>query len=117
MVRLLAAVASLAILGAVTSALHAEDAPAASPVAATAAAPAPTPGPFAKATVAAQALEGIFEAAFKAPTGKWQNVELEYCDPISDTAMTVAMSESLKQWRLEYLSMQDEPPDSMLAQY
>ena len=75
------------------------------------------PGAFAKATVAAQALEGIFEAAFKAPTGEWQNIELEYCDPISDTAMTVAMSESLKQWRLEYLSMQDEPPDSMLAQY
>ncbi len=75
------------------------------------------PAAFAAATVTAEALEGIFEAAFKAPTGAWQNVELEYCDPISDTAMTVAMSETLKQWRLEYLSMQDEPPDPMLAQY
>ncbi len=75
------------------------------------------PTAFAAATVTAEALEGIFEAAFKAPTGAWQNVELEYCDPISDTAMTVAMSETLKQWRLEYLSMQDEPPDPMLAQY
>jgi hypothetical protein len=72
---------------------------------------------FAAATVAADALEVIFEAAFKAPTGAWQNIELEYCDPISDTAMTVAMSETLKQWRLEYLSMQDELPAPMLAQY
>jgi Amt family ammonium transporter len=45
--RLLAAVASLAILGAVTSTLHAEDAPAA-------AAPAPTPVAFADAPAAAQ---------------------------------------------------------------
>jgi Amt family ammonium transporter len=45
--RLLAAVASLAILGAVTSTLHAEDAPAA-------AAPAPTPVAFTNAPVAAQ---------------------------------------------------------------
>ena len=54
MLRLLAAVASMAMLGAVSSALHAEDAPAAAPVAAVAAAPTPTPGPFAKATVADQ---------------------------------------------------------------
>jgi Amt family ammonium transporter len=46
LVRLLAAVASLAMLGAVTSALHAEDAPAA--------APAPTPIAFTNAQVAAQ---------------------------------------------------------------
>jgi Amt family ammonium transporter len=45
LVRLLAAVASLAMLGAVTSALHAEDAPAA---------PAPTPIAFTNAPVAAQ---------------------------------------------------------------
>jgi hypothetical protein len=75
------------------------------------------PAAFNAATVTAEALEGIFEAAFKAPTGAWQNVELEYCDPISDTAMTVAMSETLKQWRLEYLSMQEEPLAPMLAQY
>jgi hypothetical protein len=75
------------------------------------------PAAFAAATDTAEALEGIFEAAFKAPTGAWQNVELEYCDLISDTAMTVAMSESLKQWRLEYLSLQDEPPAPTLDQY
>jgi Amt family ammonium transporter len=51
LVRLLAAVASLAMLGAVTSTLHAEDAPAA---AAAVAAPAPTPVAFTNAPVAAQ---------------------------------------------------------------
>ena len=51
--RLLAAVASLAILGAVTSTLHAQDAPAAAPVAA-AATPAPTPVAFTNAPAAAQ---------------------------------------------------------------
>ena len=45
-IRLIAAIASLAMLGAVTSTLHAEDAPAA--------APAPTPVAFADAPVAAQ---------------------------------------------------------------
>ena len=52
-VRLLAAIASLALLGAVTSTLHAEDAPAA-PAAAAAATPAPTPIAFTNAPVAAQ---------------------------------------------------------------
>jgi Amt family ammonium transporter len=52
-VRLLAAIASLAMLGAVTSTLHAEDAPAA-PAAAVAATPAPTPVAFTNAPVAAQ---------------------------------------------------------------
>ncbi len=50
MVRLLAAIASLALLGAVTSILHAED----SPAAAVAATPAPTPVAFTNAPVAAQ---------------------------------------------------------------
>lgn len=75
------------------------------------------PAAFAAATDTAEALEGIFEAAFKTPTGTWQNIELEYIDLMSDTAMTVAMSETFKQWRLEYLSMQDELPAPMLTQY
>ena len=50
LVRLLAAVASLAMLGAVTSTIHAEDAPAA----VAAATPAPTPVAFTNAPVAAQ---------------------------------------------------------------
>jgi Amt family ammonium transporter len=53
-IRLLAAVASLAMLGAVTSSLHAQStpAPAASPAAS--ATPAPTPMPFANATMSNQ---------------------------------------------------------------
>jgi hypothetical protein len=73
------------------------------------------PKAFAAANVAAKALEEIFEAAFKAPTGAWVNIELEYCDPVSDSAMTIAMSETLKQWRLEHLSLKDEHLHPMLA--
>jgi Amt family ammonium transporter len=51
-IRLLAAVASLATLGALTSTLHADDAPAAAPV--VAATPAPTPIAFTNATPANQ---------------------------------------------------------------
>ncbi len=51
-IRLLVAVASLAMLGAVTSTLHADDAPAAAPAAA--ATPAPTPVPFASASISNQ---------------------------------------------------------------
>jgi len=52
-IRLLAAIASLAMLGAVTSTLHAEDAPAAAPAAA-AATPAPTPIAFTNAPASVQ---------------------------------------------------------------
>jgi len=63
MIRLLAAVATLAMFGAVTSTLHADTnapapaaspAPAATPAASATPTPAPTPGPFAKASVADQ---------------------------------------------------------------
>ena len=74
------------------------------------------PTAFAAANVVAKALEEIFEVAFKSPTGAWENIELEFCDPMSDTAMTVAMIETLKEWRLEYLSLKDEHLHPMLSQ-
>ncbi|MEI6322502.1 MAG: ammonium transporter [bacterium] len=66
-IRLLAAVASLAMLGAVTSTLHADtNAPAAAP-----AAPAPTPMPFASAAVSNQIafLEAAHSNSDPTPTG------------------------------------------------
>ena len=55
-IRLLAAVASLAMLGAVTSTVHAQStpAPAAAPAASATPAPSPTPGPFTNAPIADQ---------------------------------------------------------------
>jgi hypothetical protein len=38
-----------------------------------------------------------------------------YCDPISDSAITVAQREMLKQWRLEHMSLQEDPPQPMIT--
>ena len=71
------------------------------------------PTAAAAATKAAEALEELFETAFHLETGAWQNIHLQYCDPVSDSAITVAQSESLKQMRLEHMSLQDDPPAPM----
>lgn len=66
------------------------------------------------ASKAAQGLEELFNAAFHTRGAQWNHVCLTYCDPVSDTAMTVAMCEMLKQWRLEHMSLQDDPPQPMI---
>lgn len=73
------------------------------------------PTAAAAATKVSEELEALFELAFQKPTGAWQNIQLKYCDPVSDNAITVAQSEALKQWRLEHMSLQDDPPSPMLA--
>lgn len=68
------------------------------------------------ATAAAGALEDLFAEAFHADTAAgWKDIHLKYCDPVSDAALTVAMRETLKQWRLEHMSLQDDPPQAMMA--
>jgi hypothetical protein len=69
----------------------------------------------AAATTAARSLESLFEAAFYSPSSAWLNIQLQYCDPVSDSAITVAQSEALKQWRLEHMSLQDDPPQPMIS--
>lgn len=73
------------------------------------------PTAAAAATKAAEGLEALFEAAFHSSEAGWQNVCLQYCDPISDSAMTVVQRETLKQWRLEHMSFQDDPPQPMIT--
>lgn len=64
---------------------------------------------------AAGELEDLFEAAFHAQEAGWQAIQLRYCDPISDSAITVAQREMLKLWRLEHMSLQDDPPQPMMT--
>ena len=40
----------------------------------------------------------------------WQWIELLGCEPISDEAMTYAMSTQLKKWNMDYLSLRADPP-------
>lgn len=67
------------------------------------------------AAKAAEELEALFDTAFHPPGAEWQNVCLQYCDPVSDSAITVAQREMLKQWRLEHMSLQDDPPQPMIT--
>lgn len=67
------------------------------------------------ATKAAEELEELFEAAFHSPDSGWKNICLMYCDPISDSAITVAQREMLKQWRLEHMSLQEDPQQPMIT--
>ncbi len=40
----------------------------------------------------------------------WKWIELVGCEPISDEAMTYAMSTQLKRWNMDYLSLRADPP-------
>lgn len=75
--------------------------------------------PGAAEEVAKQAALSIEQAftrkLFKEGRG-WQGIELAYCDPMSDEAMTYRQSTMLKQWRLEFLSLRAEPQQSMTAE-
>lgn len=61
-------------------------------------------------------IEDAFEKAFSNNEGAWENIRLEYCDVISDQAMSYADSRMLKQWRLEHISLEDDPPQPMLEE-
>jgi hypothetical protein len=45
--------------------------------------------------------------------GKWQNIELRECEPISEAAMTVHIARLLKPWNFDYLSLRDDPQGPM----
>ena len=67
------------------------------------------------AAQAAEKLEELFHTAFNTHDSGWENICLMYCDPISDNAITVAQREMLKQWRLEHMSLQEDPPQPMIT--
>lgn len=59
---------------------------------------------------AAAAIAAAFrERCFDAVAG-WKWIELLGCEPISDEAMTYAMSTQLKRWNMDYLSLRADPP-------
>jgi hypothetical protein len=74
------------------------------------------PKAYEAARKAATAIEEAFEQALFRD-GKWRDIRLLSCDAASDNAMTVAESRHLKRWRLDHMSLQDEPRQAMLALY
>jgi len=63
---------------------------------------------------AADAIEVAIETALRSG-GKWRDIRLLSCDAVSDSAMTVAKGGLLKRWRLDYMSLADEPQQAILA--
>lgn len=71
------------------------------------------PAAYAEARKAASYIEDAFEAALF-QDGEWRDIQLLSCDAVSDEAMTVAQSHRFKRWRLDYMSLEDEPQQAML---
>lgn len=73
------------------------------------------PVAYEAAQTAADTIQHAFEAAFFRDDA-WQSVQLLSCTPVSDSVMTVAESRLLKQWRLDHLSLDDDPQQPLLDQ-
>lgn len=65
-------------------------------------------------------VKGEFESAFKDlffnESNSWREIELRDCMVLSDEALTYAQSTMLKQWRLEHLSLREDPVDPIMQE-
>ena len=62
----------------------------------------------------ADQLRNLFEQAYGA-TDKATEIALESCKAVADTFMTLADLRKVDQWRLEYISLREEPVGNFLA--
>ena len=72
------------------------------------------PDAEAAARSAADQIEKAFESALQGEDKSWSNIRLEYCDVMSDQAMSYGNSLMFKQWRLEHISLDDDPQQPVL---
>ena len=63
---------------------------------------------------AARKIEAAFKELFFNANNSWREIELVECLVMSDEALTYAQSVMLKQWRLEHLSLREEPQDPIM---
>jgi hypothetical protein len=59
-------------------------------------------------------LETTFKELFFNASNSWKQIELLDCMVMSDEALTYAQSTLLKQWRLEHLSLREDPEGPMM---
>jgi hypothetical protein len=71
----------------------------------------------AAAATAAESITAAFRGrCFDKATNKWRGIELLACTPISDQALTYAMSLRLKRWNADYISLRAEPVQPMVVE-
>ena len=73
------------------------------------------------ALLVANKAKSTIEAAFKnklydEDTDQWQEIELRHVDAISDETLTYKQSTLMKQWRLDYISLQTDPQRPILEE-
>jgi hypothetical protein len=67
-----------------------------------------------KLEMAASNMAAVFEKAFlEKSSKKWKAIELVSCDVVSDNAFSYSDLYKYQQWRLEYRSLEPEPPQSV----
>ena len=67
------------------------------------------------ALTAAEDITAAFrDRCFDKTTNKWRAIELLTCTPISDEALTYAMSLKLKRWNADHISLRAEPVQPMV---
>jgi hypothetical protein len=66
---------------------------------------------------AAEAITATFrDRCFDKKANRWRRIELLECSPISDQALTYAMSRKLKRWNADYISLRAEPVQPMMTE-
>ena len=69
------------------------------------------------ARTAAEAITAEFrDRCFEKTTNRWRAIELLACTPISDEALTYAMSLKLKRWNADYISLRADPVQPMVPE-
>lgn len=77
----------------------------------------PTPEKSQKAAeVLKDRINDAFKVALYAPHGKWQHIELRYCDVVSEEVLTYKQFKQLKRWRLDHVSLVASPQQAPMAE-
>jgi hypothetical protein len=63
-----------------------------------------------------QKINDAFKAALYTPHGKWQHIELRYCDVVSEEVLTYKQFKQLKRWRLDHMSLVANPQQATVAE-
>jgi len=72
---------------------------------------------YAGAMQAKQKIERVFkEKLINKDSNQWEHIELKDCEVMSDEALTYRQSTFFKQWRLEHISLREDPAQPMIEQ-